>query len=262
MEPFGSVYAGVYDRLYRDKDYAGECDMLERVFAGFSESPVHSILDLGCGTGGHALLLAKRGYRVVGVDRSQPMLAQARAKAAILPASVVAPTFVHGDLKSFAVEDVFNAAVLMFNVLGYQLETTQVVEVLRNATRHLNSGGVLVCDYWHGPAVINAPPDRREKIVGDGSDRLTRIAEPRLDAHRRHCDITFRLAHGVGVPATDKSSEHHKVRFFFPLELAQLFDEAGLELIHIGKFPDFETPPRDDGPYAVIAVGRRLAIND
>ncbi len=262
MEPFGSAYAGVYDRLYRDKDYAGECDMLERIFAGFANSPVRSILDLGCGTGGHALPLAERGYRVIGVDRSRPMLEQAQAKAADLPAAVTAPTFVENDLNSFSVNETFDAAVLMFNVLGYQLETAQVVDVLRNAARHLNSGGMLVCDYWHGPAVINAPPGRREKTVGDGRDGLTRIAEARLDARRRHCDITFRLAHGIGVPAADKSSEHHKVRFFFPLELVQLFDEAGLELIHIGQFPDFETPPRDDGPYAVIAVGRRLAIND
>ena len=39
------------------------------------------ILDLGCGTGGHALVLARRGYRITGVDRSASMLEIARRKA-------------------------------------------------------------------------------------------------------------------------------------------------------------------------------------
>ena len=73
-------YAAAYDLLYADKDYDAECDLLERELQP-SAAPVRTILDLGCGTGAHAVRLAQRGYEVVGVDLSEGMLAAARDRA-------------------------------------------------------------------------------------------------------------------------------------------------------------------------------------
>src|SRR6266498_3666978 len=81
-EVFGSNYADAYDILYHDKDYAVECDLIERLFQRFGDDSIASVLDLGCGTGNHSLLLDQRGYEVVGVDRSASMLDHARRKAA------------------------------------------------------------------------------------------------------------------------------------------------------------------------------------
>jgi len=67
---FGSEYAGAYDAIYGDKDYAAECDLVERIFKTYGYGVVQSVMDLGCGTGGHALPLAERGYEVSGIDRS------------------------------------------------------------------------------------------------------------------------------------------------------------------------------------------------
>src|SRR5262245_61803769 len=78
---FGETYALAYDLLYRDKDYDGETELLGRVFHKYAAQPVRSILDLGCGTGNHALRLAAQGYRVVGIDRSAEMLDIANQKA-------------------------------------------------------------------------------------------------------------------------------------------------------------------------------------
>src|SRR3970040_829102 len=78
---FADLYAGTYDSMYPAKDSLAECDVIERAFARFGDGRVHSIADFGCGTGSHAIPLARRGYAVVGVDRSDAMLAEARAKA-------------------------------------------------------------------------------------------------------------------------------------------------------------------------------------
>ena len=254
--PFGSGYAGAYDLLYRDKDYAGECDMLERIFSKFEGSAVETILDLGCGTGSHAIPLAQRGYRVVGVDRSEHMLAQARAKTNDLPGEVTAPVFVEGDLGTFVIDETFDVAVLMFNVLGYQVEASDVRSALGNAARHLNREGLLVCDIWHAPAVISSPPEPGCKTFENGSEFITRIADVVFDAPRQRCEITFRFENEKGDRFTDDSPERHIVHFFFPQELASLFEDSGLELILTGAFPDFETPPADDGCYSVVAIGR------
>ena len=45
---FGSSYSDSYDLLYEEKDYDGECDVLERIFQEYAERPINSILDLGC----------------------------------------------------------------------------------------------------------------------------------------------------------------------------------------------------------------------
>jgi len=80
MRVFKKEYAFAYDYLYQDKDYEKECDFIQEVFKKFTKG-VKTVLDLGCGTGGHALILAKRGYEIVGVDRSKEMLKIARDKA-------------------------------------------------------------------------------------------------------------------------------------------------------------------------------------
>ena len=73
--------ASSYDALMADGAYRRRADFLERLFRK-SRIPVCNVLDLACGTGTIACLLAERGYRVTAVDGSEEMLAQAAAKAA------------------------------------------------------------------------------------------------------------------------------------------------------------------------------------
>src|SRR4051812_45289036 len=74
-------YARFYDTMYKEKDYQAECKFIEEATAMFSSTKKpKTILDLGCGTGGHALLLADKGYKVHGVDFSSEMLKQAKEK--------------------------------------------------------------------------------------------------------------------------------------------------------------------------------------
>ena len=67
-------YARYYDLLYRDKDYAAEARHVHDIIQRHSPG-AHSILELGCGTGAHAIHLATMGYAIHGVDRSHEMLA-------------------------------------------------------------------------------------------------------------------------------------------------------------------------------------------
>ena len=77
---FGNAYASAYDDLYADKGYEVECDLLEAVSAEHADGSTRSVLDLACRTGGHACLLAQRGYEVAGVNASTGMLTLAREK--------------------------------------------------------------------------------------------------------------------------------------------------------------------------------------
>jgi SAM-dependent methyltransferase len=96
---FREEYSGVYDALYQDKGYEKECDYIEALFKKYDYRPT-TILDLGCGTGGHALILSKRGYKVSGVDRSASMLDIAKKKARDQRSEI---EFIQGDITRISV---------------------------------------------------------------------------------------------------------------------------------------------------------------
>lgn len=72
MSAFGA-YSRYYNLFYQDKDYPGEAEYVNGLIRKHHPGAT-TILDLGCGTGRHDLLLAKMGYEVTGVDRSEEML--------------------------------------------------------------------------------------------------------------------------------------------------------------------------------------------
>lgn len=240
-EPFGEAYADVYDALYSDKNYDAECDLLQRIFGKYAGKDVRNVLDLGCGTGRHAALLAKRGYDVLGVDRSPAMIVQAQKRAAQSPDSNT-PQFEVGDIQTFRCNRRFDAALMLFAVLGYQLEDHHVSAALHTARVHLPPGGLLIFDCWYGPAVLHDPPRDRVKPAECGNGCVTRVSKSQLDLPRRRVTVHFKLAH-VQDEHERQWEETHRVRFFFPEDFQRFLASAGFSLLRIGAMPDFNRDP-------------------
>jgi len=79
-------YAKTYERENFTTGTSAEVDFIEKEMHHRKNA---RILDVGCGTGRHAIELAKRGYSVVGIDLSESMLAHARKKAEAEKVSVL-----------------------------------------------------------------------------------------------------------------------------------------------------------------------------
>ena len=135
--------ADYYDILHDDVDYAAECALLETVFSRYLPRRPRSLLDLGCGTGSHALILAERGYRVTGIDASAGMLRVARRKARGRPN----PRWVHADMRRFQMDRTFDAAICMDDAFTHLLTERDIVTHLRTVRRHLQPGGVYVFEF-------------------------------------------------------------------------------------------------------------------
>lgn len=254
MTVFGSDYAALYDLVYKNKDYESECDQLEGVFNRYAASDVRRILDLGCGTGNHAIPFARRGYEVTGVDRSAEMLDLARSKAR---AAGVPLDLRRGDVRTVDLESRFDVVVLLFAVLGYQLADDDVKAALSVARGHLDPGGILVFDVWHGPAVLALKPERRvlESVIGDV--RLTRVSAGTLLEDRPVCSVTITVSTNEKGQMLAQTDETHLVRYFFPEEIEGFLADSGFQLLRVGAFPDFDQDPDEDTwnvMYAAAAV--------
>ena len=100
------------------------------------------ILDLPCGYGRHAALLARRGFCVVGVDLSIAMLAEARRRSTEGPRL----RFRRGDMRRIAYRAEFDAVINLYTSFGY-FTPAQNVAALRRMARALRPGGRLLVDH-------------------------------------------------------------------------------------------------------------------
>lgn len=237
---FGHSYATAYDILYREKDYEAECDLIEESGRRFAAQPVHRILDLGCGTGGHALPLTRRGYEVVAIDRSEEMLGEARRKAGL---AGVSTRFVQGDLRTIRLDERFDLVAMMFAVLGYQLTDDDVGQALATCRAHLEPGGVLVFDVWHGPAVVAERPEERIRRRPTPTGEIERTSSGELDEARDLCTVRFHVVERAGTHVVAETIEEHTMRYFFPDRLATMLGNAGFADARFSSFPSLDRLP-------------------
>ncbi len=245
-------YAEYYDLIYQDKDYEGECDFIEEIFRTFSPHPVNTVLDGGCGTAGHAISLARRGYAVTGFDSSEIMLKRAREKAAECDLNLV---FHVGDLRRFDFGEKFDTCICMFAVIGYVTETEDILKTLRNIRRHLDSGSLFIFDFWNGLAVLRILPSTRTKIIQNEKLRIIRIAEPELDSFNHLCHVHYRLLVHSGDTLIDEIVETHVMRYYFPREIIHYLNDAGFEVLKIGPFLRIDDKV-DENIWNLVAIAK------
>jgi len=114
---------------------------IDFVEAALALSPPARILDVGCGFGRHALELAKRGYEVLGMDRSPAMLKEARR----LLKQKKNPVLQQGDMRKLAFKKEFDAVICLYTTFGY-FSPKENLNVLNKMARALKPGGKIFID--------------------------------------------------------------------------------------------------------------------
>jgi glycine/sarcosine N-methyltransferase len=137
-----------YDRLAEFFDVMTDWPSRLAVELPFIEATLQkhgaqTVLDSACGTGGHAIALAQRGYRVTGSDISEGMIARAKANAE--RAGVEIP-FVSARFQELfhKFPDKFDAILCLGNSLPHVLSEASALESLLNMRVSLRTGGVLI----------------------------------------------------------------------------------------------------------------------
>lgn len=233
-------YARQYDQEVYTQGTLGEVEFLEQEL---EHDRTRAILDIGCGTGRHAIELASRGYTVTGVDLSAAQLARAREKAADRGVCV---DFRQGDARELAFDAEFDLAMTICEG-GFCLMETDAMnyQILQGACRALKPGGKLILTTLNAlfPLARLGQPANGEGADISGFDPVTFRNSSKYD-----------FADDDGVAQTIQSGE----RFYAPCEMRWLLETLGMTEIGIygcelGHFSRDRAPGFDDFELLVIA---------
>ncbi len=240
-------YADHYDREPYTQGTAGECDFIEGEIGGDKGK---RILDIGCGTGRHAIELARRGYEVVGVDLSAAQLRRAGEKAA---AAGVTVDFRPGDARELPFASEFDLAIMLCEGAFPLMETDEMnFAILRGAARALRPGGKFIFTTLNGLfPLFHSVKEFLEREKGEGS------AECRENSFDL---MTFRDRSVMIVE--DDSGRRTELRcderYYVPSEITWLlkslgFRDIGIFAARLGAFRRADGLTPDDFEMLVVA---------
>jgi SAM-dependent methyltransferase len=235
-------FATYYDQIYHDKDYSKEVNFVVATLKKYGLSKTKNLLDLGCGTGGHDLILAKKGYTVTGIDMSNAALNIARKK---LQKADYKVEFLKKDMTDFKINKKYDACISMFSSFCYLTDHDQLKRALSSAINHLRPGGLFIFDYWNGNTVINERPSTKVKITKFDNRHIIRIATPKIDFARQVCAIEYHCIISENNKIIDNFTEVHNIKYYFTDDLTNYLKDVGFEIVNIAPMnnakPDSNT---------------------
>ncbi|MEO0085041.1 MAG: class I SAM-dependent methyltransferase [candidate division WOR-3 bacterium] len=230
-EPF-SRFARHYDRfMVRYVDYKAWVDYVERIFRRFRVEP-KTVLDVACGTGIPTVLLAERGYRLTGVDKSPEMLKVLEAKRGNLPIATV-----RADIREFAVPEPLDAAISLYDSINYLLVEEDLSRCFGCVRRALVPGGLFVFDMntvyglaevW-GTRTTSRETGGIASIWSNAYDPETRVSTLHLTFWEKGPDG------GTG----EKFEEIHQERGYTVEEVRRALAAAGFRRVHFYQHSSF-----------------------
>lgn len=211
--------ASAYDGLTSDIDYGKTLSFLEEILAKEGRKP-QCVLDLACGTGSMSLLLAKKGYQVIGVDISEEMLTQAAYKAGTLQGN--APWFIRQSMDKLRLPMQADAVVCLLDSLNYLTEPEKCRKTFLSVYQALTPEGVFLFD-------INTPCKLRSmdgQVFLDENDESYCVWRGDFDTEENTLYYGIDLFRKKGK-LWERSFEQHCEYAYDPDTLCRWLREAG-----------------------------------
>jgi SAM-dependent methyltransferase len=216
MEHVFAKTARYYDKLYAQKDYAGE---VRRLIALMDVRPTGdqvTLLDVACGTGLHLEQLAKH-FIVEGLDICPELLDIARGRLPEVP-------FHLGDMLDFDLGRQFHVVTCLFSSIGYAKTLEELRAAVGRLAAHVRPGGILAIEPWFTPLDWH-PHTVHGMYIDEPGLKIARVSTSMV---RDRVSI-FDLHHLIGRPeGTEHVVEHHEMGLFEVEEMTAVIEEAGL----------------------------------
>ncbi len=251
-------WADVYDSIYA---YVREDIPFYVREAARSGGPV---LELGCGTGRMTLPIAQSGIDIVGLDNSDGMLEQARAKTRLLEDGHGSMDLRMGDMREFALGKMFPLIIIPFRGFLALLSVEDQVRCLTSIREHLGPDGRLIFNIFvPDPQMLVEDEDAafhlRDVTDPDTGRTLVIWQQTRVDTFNQV--LSVRLI----VDETDQAGtvrkkfySDYQIRYAHRIEILHLLERCGFEVVDL--YGDFDYSPfdEDSGEMVWVAKSRNL----
>jgi SAM-dependent methyltransferase len=215
-------YARKYDKECFVQGTVGECDFIEQE-VGRNKSL--KIIDIGCGTGRHAIELTKRGYKMTGVDLSESQIARAKEKAKEAEITI---DFQKHDARALPFKGEFDLAIMLCEGGFPLMETDEMnFEILKNAANVLKNPGKFIFTTLNGLfPLFHSVKEFYESVAKEGA------------AEYKGCSfdlMTFR-DHNTTVIEDDSGNKRElkcNERYYVPCEITWLLKTLRFKKIDI-----------------------------
>lgn len=242
--------AECYDNFTEDVKYPLWADYLIKLFKRFGdESGTREVLDLACGTGSLSVILAKRGYEVIGTDSSEDMLSEAQAKA--WSTSGTMPMFLHQKMEELDLYGTVDAAVCCLDSLNY-LTTKTALELAFGRLRYfVRPGGLFIFDVNTDAKfnILNGQTFLRE------NENYFCAWTAEYEKDTRLCSFYYDIFKNCGEDLWERSFEEHIECAHSKEEIERALENADFSLIAtFGELSD-EAPKENE--QRIFYVARR-----
>ncbi len=224
-KPF-TTSAAYYDAFYQKKNYAKETGIIHSLIQRL-EPPSKKMVDLGCGTGEHALFFTKLGYSVVGVDSSKQMLRVARDKIKRMGVSLVLK---RANVTTLRSSSTFGVATSLFHVFSYLKSRGEIMKFFASVYSSLEPGGIFIFDCWYGPGVLHSPPETMTKKGRGVNFSYVRTKIPTLNKQKHTVRVVQNIKVAFSSGKTIQYQETHLLHYYFYNEVQPLLTRAGFVL--------------------------------
>ena len=238
--------AGSYDAMMTDASYQKRVNWLERLFRK-SRIPVRTVLDLACGTGTIACLLAERGYRVIATDGSEEMLTQAMVKAAALEEK--APVFLHQAMPKLRLLEPVDTVISTIDSLNYLTREKDIRETFQRVCRWLKPSGAFIFD-------VNTPYKLRRmdgQMYMDETEDSFCVWRTFFSERTQVCTYQVDLFQEREDGAWERTFEEHREKAWSMEQLRVFLAEAGFETVTVTGDLSAKPPKEDEDRWLIRA---------
>jgi len=227
--------------MFTEKRLAGTAAEIEGAVSLTSIRPSAHVLDLGCGIGRHSLELARRGFKVTGVDRTSHYLEQANEGANNEGLKV---EFIQDDMRNFCRPDTFDAAINIWTSFSYFEDPEEDRQVVVNVYRSLKPGGAFIL-HTHGKEVL-------ARIFTE-SNWHEENGVLILEERRVTRNWGWMENHWIMIKDNKRTEFRVTHRLYSATELVRLFTDCGFKKVDV--YGNFEGSPYNHRAETMVTVG-------
>ncbi len=225
-------YLGLYERIYyhNKQEYRKDVDKVIKFLPSLKNA---RILDVGCGTGKHALELMRRGFRVECIDISKEAVEATKKSLKGYKTKIL-----KADIAGFNQKESYSAMIALFIVLSYLQTKNQFKKAIKNAFYYLEKGEVLFFDVVNG---VQLEKNFEKSFKFKSGEYETEWVRKKIKKSQK----IFCYA-GIRKKGKTILKEKQVCRYYFPKEIKEVLSGAGFKKIKffsdLGKNKDLRKP--------------------